>query len=155
MKTLVVYDSAYGNTERIARAIGSAIAGDVHVSHVGGLDDSSLERVDLLIIGSPTQGGKPTKAIQDFLDNIPESFLTRGCVAAFDTRLSTKWVGIFGYAAGRIAENLKARGAYLVASPAAFFVKGKEGPLKAGEVERASVWAKETAGSLSAVSARA
>ena len=35
MKVLVVYDSAYGNTEKIARAIGSAISGDVKVLRAG------------------------------------------------------------------------------------------------------------------------
>ena len=29
MKTLVVYDSVYGNTEEIAKAIGDAISGEV------------------------------------------------------------------------------------------------------------------------------
>jgi len=57
----------------------------------------------------------------------------------------TRWVGIFGYAAGKIADSLKRKGATLVASPEAFFVKGKEGSLKDGELERAASWAKEIA----------
>jgi len=63
-------------------------------------------------------------------------------VAAFDTRLPAKWVGIFGYAAGRIAESLKRNGGMLIALPEGFFVKGKEGPLKKGELEGAASWAK-------------
>lgn len=34
MKALVVYDSVYGNTEKIAKAIGGAIIGDVKVLRV-------------------------------------------------------------------------------------------------------------------------
>jgi len=64
-------------------------------------------------------------------------------VASFDTRLSAKWVGIFGYAAGKIAEKLKAKGGNPVMPPAAFFVTGKEGPLKDGETERAAAWARK------------
>jgi len=64
-------------------------------------------------------------------------------VAAFDTRLTTRLVGIFGYAAARIANSLKRNGGTLIASPEGFFVKGKEGPLKEGELERAARWAKE------------
>jgi hypothetical protein len=64
-------------------------------------------------------------------------------VAAFDTRIQAKWVKLFGYAAGRIAGRLKEKGGLLVSSPEAFFVKGKEGPLKEGELERAADWAKE------------
>jgi DNA-binding CsgD family transcriptional regulator len=49
-----------------------------------------------------------------------------------------KLVGIFGYAAGKIAGSLKTKGGTLILSPEAFFVKGKEGPLKEGELERAA-----------------
>ncbi len=143
MKALIVYDSGYGNTEKIARAIGSAITGDVQVLRVGEANPSRLESLDMLIIGSPTYGGRPTPAIQEFLSGISEAAIKGIKVAAFDTRLSTKWVGVFGYAAGKIAESLKVKGATLISPPAAFFVKGKEGPLKEGEIERAASWAKE------------
>ena len=145
MKALIVYDSAYGNTKKIAKSMGSAITGDVKVLSTGEVNPSELESIDLLIIGSPTQGGRPTPAIQDFLNKVSEPLLKGINVAAFDTRFSTRWVGIFGYAAGKIADSLKKNGATLIASPEAFFVKGKEGPLKEGELERAASWAKEIA----------
>lgn len=63
--------------------------------------------------------------------------------AAFDTRLSTKLVGIFGYAADKIATNLKSNGWTIVFPPKGFFVKGKKGPLLDGELEHAVDWAKE------------
>jgi flavodoxin len=53
MKTLIVYDSVYGNTEKIAKAIGDAIAGEVEVLRVGDVNVGDLETADLLIIGSP------------------------------------------------------------------------------------------------------
>ena len=143
MKVLIVYDSAYGNTEKIAKSIGGAITGDVKVLRAGTVNPSELESIDLLIVGSPTQGGRPTPAIQDFLNKVPKHSIKGITIAAFDTRFSTRWVGIFGYAAGRIANSLKRNGGTLIASPEAFFVKGKEGPLKEGELERAASWAKE------------
>ena len=142
MKALIVYDSLYGSTEKIAKAIGGAIAGDVRVLRVGEANHSELESIDLLIIGSPTQGGRPTPAIQEFLDKIPEATLKSINVAAFDTRLSTKLVGIFGYAAGKIASSLKAKGGTLILPPEGFFVKGGKAPLKDGELGRAAAWAK-------------
>ena len=145
MKTLVVYDSVYGNTERIARAIGGAIAGEVEVVRVGEVNSSELKTIDLLIVGSPTQGGRPTPAIRDFLDRVPEASLKDINVAAFDTRIPTRWVGVFGYAAGKIGGSLKTKGGSLVASPEGFFVKSTEGPLKEGELEHAATWAKEIA----------
>lgn len=143
MKTLIVYDSVYGNTEKIAKAISAGITGDVRILRAGEVNISELESLDLLVVGSPTQGGRPTPAIQDFLNRVSELAMKGINVAAFDTRFSTRWVGIFGYAAGRIAESLKRNGGTLIASPEGFFVKGREGPLKEGELERAAGWAKE------------
>jgi flavodoxin len=142
MKVFIVYDSVYGNTEKIANAIGSAITGDVEVLHVSKVNLSELKTIDLLIIGSPTQGGRPTPAIQDFLNKIPESSLQGINIAVFDTRMSTKFVGIFGYAAGRIASSLKGKGSTLAVPPEGFFIKGTQGPLKEGELERAAAWAR-------------
>lgn len=143
MKILVVSDSVYGNTEKIARAIGEAITGDVKVMRAGETEPAELEGVDLLIVGAPTQAGRPTPAMMDFLNKIPGSVIKGISVAAFDTRISAKWVGIFGYAAGKIASNLKKKGGNLVLNPEPFFVNGKEGPLKEGELERAAAWAQE------------
>jgi len=108
-----------------------------------GITFKALRDVDLLFIGAPTQGGRPTQPVQDFLKKIPESDIKNINIATFDTRISAKWVGIFGYAAGRIAKALKKKGAALVSDPAPFFVLGKEGPLKDGELERAAAWARE------------
>jgi flavodoxin I len=142
MKVLVVYDSVYGNTEKIAKATGEALTGEIKVLRIGEANLSDLEKVDLLVMGSPTQGGRATKPIQEFLDKIPDTSIKGVRFASFDTRLSTRFVGIFGYAAGRISNTLKNKGGTLVTAPQAFFVKGTQGPLKDGELERAATWAK-------------
>jgi flavodoxin I len=142
MKVLIVYDSVYGNTQKIAKAIGAAITGEVKVLRVDEANPSELKTIGLLIVGSPTHGGRPTQVIRDLLNKIPEASLRGINVAAFDTRISTRLVGVFGYAAGRIASNLKRKGGTLIASPQGFFVKGSKGPLKEGELERAAGWAK-------------
>ena len=144
MRALIVYDSVYGNTEKIAKAIAEAItpSNEVKVLRVGDANPSELASVNLLIVGSPTHAGRPVSAVQDFLKKIPELSLKGISVAAFDTRISKKIVGVFGYAAGRIAGNLKKKGGTLVASPVGFFVTASKGPLKEGELERAAGWAK-------------
>jgi flavodoxin len=142
MKALVLYDSLYGNTEKIAKAIGGAITGEVKVLPVAQANPDGLKSLDLLIIGSPTQGGRATKVMQAFLDIIHDTSLKGIKVAAFDTRYISKFARIFGYAAGRIAGSLKARGGTLVAPPEGFFVTGVKGPLKEGELERADGWVK-------------
>jgi flavodoxin len=143
LKVLVVYDSLYGNTEKIARAIAGAVAppDTVRMIRVGEAGAADLEDVGLLFLGSPTQGGQATKVTQAFLDNIPAGALEGVKTAAFDTRLKTKWVKLFGYAAGRIEAALKGKGATLL-PPGLFIVKGNKGPLLEGEEERAVEWAR-------------
>lgn len=144
MKVLIIYDSVFGNTEQIAQTIGNALGfqEDVEVLRVSNVKPEQLTGLELLIVGSPTQGGRPTPAIQDFLNKVSEPAIRGINVVAFDTRLSMRLARIFGYATGRIADSLKRNGGTLIASPEGFFVKGKEGPLKEGELERAASWAK-------------
>ena len=142
MNTLIIYDSIHGNTEKIAQAIGAAIGGDVQIVRVGEADVSSLAAFDLVVIGAPTHGGRPSPAMAAFLAKIPANALKGKKTASFDTRLTAKWVKIFGYAAGKIASSLKKMGATVLGSEG-FFVKKSEGPLVDGELERAAGWAKQ------------
>jgi len=64
-----------------------------------------------------------------------------GRAAAFDTQVR----GPFGSAAPEIAAALERAGYALLAEPVAFVVKGKFGPLKDGELERARQWGAELA----------
>jgi flavodoxin len=145
MTALVIYDSQYGNTEQIARAIGGAIGAEVKAVKFGEVSVAELGSCDLLFVGSPTQGGRNTMAIKGFLGNIPADTLKNVRVAAFDTRIKMKLVKIFGYAAPRIADALKSKGGNLVAPAEGFFVKSTKGPILDGELERAAAWAKAIA----------
>jgi len=150
MKVLVVYDSAYGNTEKIARAIGGAVMppDSVQVVKVDAASVVDLSGVEMLIVGSPTQGGRATQNMQTLISGIPAGTLQNVKVAAFDTRIVPKgavgrfFIRTFGYAAGRIGSVLTGKGGTQVVEPEGFIVEGKEGPLKTGEVERAAAWAK-------------
>ncbi|MBT3362798.1 MAG: flavodoxin family protein [Chloroflexi bacterium] len=148
MKALVIYDSIYGNTAEIAKAIGNGIAGEVKVVGVSEVNQQGMESLDLLVVGAPTQAGRPSQAMKDFLDQLSDSITQGVNVAAFDTRLTTRWIKLFGYAAGKIGKNLKKKGGNLLLDPEPFFVTGKEGPLKEGELERAAAWGRQIAGSL-------
>jgi len=152
VKALIVYDSVFGNTEKIAKAIGDSLA-DLQSTEVVKVSEAKLEQLQgtgLLIVGSPTRAFKPTKAIVDFLIQIPSNGLKGINVAAFDTRVNTEdvnsrilngFVRIFGYAAKPIADKMQKKGGNLVLPPEGFFVKDNEGPLKDGELERAAKWA--------------
>ncbi len=141
MKSLVIYDSFYGNTEQIARSVASAIGSGAEVCRATETSPSKLLTFDLVIFGSPTQGGRPTKPLQELIKNLPT--LKGIKVASFDTRFSNPIVKIFGFAADRIAASLTQKGGQLLAPPTWFFVETEKGPLKEGELERAAAWAQE------------
>jgi menaquinone-dependent protoporphyrinogen IX oxidase len=152
MKTLVLYDSAYGNTQHVAQAIGAVLRGAV-VRHVDQVKPEDLGQLDYLIVGSPTQPMTCTDKIRHFLDRIPPNGLRGIHVAAFDTRISIDDVPstlsrvaarlfLHRYAATPIAAALKGKGGSQVGAPEGFFVVATEGPLKAGELERATAWAR-------------
>jgi flavodoxin len=150
MKTLVVYDSIYGNTEIIAQAIGDAIPGEVEVLRVGQVTARDAETVDLLIIGSPTHVALPTEAVQGLLARIGPPAREGAKAATFDTRLTWFFLERWGgFAAPKMADTLKEKGWTLAGEPGGFFVRGlKKGPLKRGEAERAADWAQEIVASM-------
>jgi flavodoxin len=149
MKILVVYDSYFGNTEKVAQAIGEAL-GDAAVKRPGDVEAGELSGLDLLIVGSPTRAFRPSDAVKDFLKKIPSGGLKGVKVASFDTRIAREdtsnpvlrfMIGVFGYAAKPIRDKLARRGGTPVGEPAGFIVLDTEGPLKDGELERAAAWA--------------
>ena len=153
MKVLIIYDSVFGNTEKIAQAIGNSLSSkeNVETLRVNDVKPEQLIGLELLIVGSPTRVFKPIKAIMNFLNKIPLNVLKGVKVAAFDTRISTADVNsrllnilvkLFGYAAKPIAYKLEKKGGSLIIPPEGFFVKDSEGPLKDGELERAADWVK-------------
>jgi flavodoxin len=146
MNALLVYDSTFGNTETIARAVASAMEGSVDVVEAGRAP-ADLSGVRLLIVGSPTQGGRPTRATTDFITRLNPR--VQGLqAAAFDTRIDAGSRGlplrtlmkVIGYAAPKLAKALQAKGIVLAAPAEGFIVLNKEGPLEAGELERAEAW---------------
>jgi flavodoxin len=141
MKALVVFDSTWGNTEKIAQAIASGIGGSAKACRVGTKEAKDYAAVDLLVLGSPILGGRPSPAMQTYINGIPEAAARKLTIATFDTRLTAKFAKIFGYAAVRMADQLKTKGGDFRSSEG-FFVKGRSGPLADGEIERAAAWGK-------------
>jgi hypothetical protein len=160
MRALVVFESAFGNTESIARAIAEGLANHVHVDvlavDVAASDVS--DDIDLLVAGGPTQGfslsrqgtretaakqaatGLPPGRIglREWLAALPAA-REEALAATFDTRFDKPhW--ITGSAARVAAKRLRAHGYRIIAAPESFFVTGTAGPLREGELERARDW---------------
>ncbi len=132
MKSIVIYDLQYGNTERIARSIRDVLAeqGDVTLVRVADYNPGMLTGVELLIVSSPTQKFRPTDAIKGLLKGIHVGQLKGLRTAAFDTRLTQEnidgtpilphFVKLFGYAAEAIGKELQKKGGVLVLPPEGF-----------------------------------
>ena len=57
MKALVVYDSYFSNTEKIAQVIGAALEAkcEVQMSKMNEITADQIRGVELLVVGSPTR----------------------------------------------------------------------------------------------------
>jgi flavodoxin len=144
MNTLIMYDSTFGNTEHLARAMADELAyyGTVRLLRVpeGGVFERG--EADVLLVGGPTQRHRTSLAMRAFLESMPRHTLRGLAAAAFDTRYHmAAWKS--GSAAHRIASRLKRVGATLIVPPESFFVAEREGPLEQGERERAVQWAEQ------------
>lgn len=139
MSILVVYDSGFGNTKKVAEAVAEKIKGKA--KQVDDVVESDLSDIDVLIVGSPINAWRPTKKVSSFLSDLKKMSLKDVKGAAFDTRIKTRFSGD---AATRIARKMTEAGINIIGQPAGFYVKNNEGPLVEGEIDRAIDWAKKT-----------
>lgn len=149
MKCVVVYDSMYGNTEKIAKAIANAFVSSraVRADEAGA---EMLEKIDIMFIGSPTHGGRPTENILKFVDSISAGRFRNLKAGVFDTRVKYEdqnfalklLLRVIGYAGSKTAALLRGKGVEVVEPIEGFIVNGREGPLANGEIERAVKWAR-------------
>jgi flavodoxin len=139
MKALVLYDTNFGNTKVIAETIVKELWNDTKAIPVSDFDVREINGLDLLIVGSPIVGWKPSEKMEAFLATLGKDQLKGIKAATFDTRVK---IFIHGDAAKKISQKLKEAGAEIITDPQAFYVRGKEGPLFEGEKEKTTKWAK-------------
>jgi flavodoxin len=146
MNALVLYDSRYGNTERIAEVIALALQEKLptRLASIADVADctETMRDIDLLVIGGPTHRHGMSDPLKGALSCLGERALDGMRVATFDTRVHGARI-VTGSAAVRLGGLLRRRGAWLVVPPASFLVEGTAGPLGHGELEHARSWARE------------
>jgi hypothetical protein len=99
-----------------------------------------LAGVELLVVGGRTQAHGLSPALRSFLDGLSAEAVRDVATATFDAWLTwTRFLA--GSAAAAAAKRLQKKGARLMTPPKSFLVKGLEGPLVEGELERARTWA--------------
>ncbi len=153
MNVLVVVESCFGNTARVADAVAAGLRSrGATVTVVEAAVAPVPGAVDLLLVGAPTHsmglpgsatrrqaeakgGHPPATGVAEWLAALPDRPGLRA--ATFDTVTGT---GFFsGSAAKRIEKELRRR-AVNVASRQSFLVTATEGPLADGELARAEKW---------------
>ncbi|HRW35060.1 MAG TPA: flavodoxin domain-containing protein [Thermotogota bacterium] len=153
MKILIIYDSFFGNTEKIAKQLHEVLLteGATEIKQVDAFTNDDLKGVDLMVLGSPTRAFSPSPKMKTFIQNIPTARGTSQRFAAFDTRMNVNDVNNrfltflskqFGYAVEKMAKKMLKKGYEQAGKGEGFFVKDSEGPLKEGELERAVEWVK-------------
>jgi flavodoxin len=146
MNILIVYSSRFGNTERLARAIGAALEPDhaVRIVSAGDADEVRGDDVDLLIVGAPTQVRGLLLGVRGFLRTLRNRGFSGRRAAAFDTRMAGERSQT-GSASDVIAKGLRSAGCQLVVEPESFLVADFTGPLADLEEQRAATWARRLA----------
>jgi flavodoxin len=149
VKTLIVYFSKLGNTQKVAEVIADTLvqAGDARAISVDELTASSLEEVDLLVVGSPTHSWNVPKAVQEVLKKMSYEGLGGKSVTAFDTSVQM-WGPVKLLAAShRLWVMLRILGGKPLVPPQTFLVEKsartvtRRVNLRDGEIERAKAWA--------------
>jgi flavodoxin len=157
MNAIILFDTQFGNTQKIAEAIAAGLPPTISVRVQRASDITNVEAglVELLIVGGPTQRQRITTSLEAVLEATPRRSLKGSRAAAFDTRYRmAAW--LTGSAAQRIARLLKKLGAQLVVPPESFFIQQDVPPkgqkrrheieqLEPGELERAAEWARKVA----------
>jgi len=143
LKACVVFDSRYGNTEKIARSLESGIRGSGIETECLSSRDVKLERLrecDLVCVGAPTEAFTASKPIKDFIAKLEWVELSGKYAFAFDTRLDWRMPG----SAAKFIEKRLERSGLLILAPRESAVvstsRGRDGTkvttLKEGEEQR-------------------
>lgn len=171
MKALIVFESMFGNTEMVARAVAEGLGEQMQVDVVSAAEAPAplFELVDLIVVGGPTHAFSMTRSgtredavrqgahvstaadgIREWIERLhagPHSEM----VATFDTRVG-KVRHLPGSAAKSAAKSLRKLGYKPVVPPASFFVADVAGPLLEGELDRARDWGRQVASAASRTS---
>ena len=125
-KAVVIFDTRYGNTEKVARVLAKGIqrsAIDAACFNINEVQIGILGQYGFLAIGGPTHYRTVSEPMKDFLDKLEQVNLRGKYGFAFDTRVDSFWAGS---AAKFIEKKLKALGLQIVKSHSSAMVSRAE-----------------------------
>lgn len=165
MHAIVVYESHWGNTAAVARAVAEGFGPSAEVLTTDEASPDVVATADLVIAGAPVMAFNlpsdrmltsmigDTKAptppdvshpsMREWLDRLP---VGDGRSAQFETAF--RWSP--GSATGAITTKLERAGYRRLTKARRFIIKGSYGPLREGELDLARRWGAELAAAMSA-----
>ena len=110
----MIFDTRYGNTEKVARALEAGLTKSGIQTNCLGIENlriGSLNQYDLICVGGPTQYRTASKSMQEFLDALADAKLSGKLAFAFDTRRDSF---LAGSAAKYIVGKLRHQGLKII-----------------------------------------
>jgi flavorubredoxin len=146
-KAIVVYESVYGNTKRLAEAIRDGIlqAGKIEckIAKTGEIHTEELCDFDIILFGCPNHNQAPALNLMKFIDRASIVHLKGKTGGAFDTYTG----GNKGVALTKLEAELKKKmpGIRMVTSGLSAKVESRRGPLADAELTAAKEFGKKIA----------
>jgi flavorubredoxin len=131
-KTILIYESKYGNTkivaERIMQGLKTKKGMEADLKELKEVDTNKIPSYDVIMIGSPNHMGGPTRGIKKFIHKLGKLDLKKKQVAVFDTCSGDK---ALGQAVMKMEKSIaeKAPGLKILSSGLSIRVKGMKGPI--------------------------
>ena len=151
MKGIIVYDSSYGNTKKIAETMQETLKEleiEADLFYVKDANNMDAKKFDFLVLGSPTKFYTMSFAVKSFLGKVKREEWAGKPFAAFDTEnpenIQKKKTG----AAEKIADKLLDKKMSQLMPNLKSLVLGQKGPILEGEIERTKEYTKEFASKL-------
>jgi flavorubredoxin len=132
---MVIYDTKFGNTERIANSLAAGINEMGYAVDVIFVENVQLDKIteyELLAIGGPTHGFGISAPIRKFIKRLDQVDLRNKKAFAFDTKSKG---GIWGSAAKGIEKRMKEMNMNIIKRSTSAIVLGLKGPLQDGSEE--------------------
>ena len=151
MKGIVVYDTSYGNTKKVAETIAETLREsgiEVNLFHVKDVKKLSAKDYSFLVLGSPTKFGTMSFAMRGFLGKVKSEEWMNKPFAAFDTENPENVEKKQGSASEKIAAKLLEKKMNQLTPVLKALVHEMKGPLLEGEIERTKEYAKGLAAKL-------
>ncbi len=148
VRVIIIYESKFGNTKRVAETIMEGIrevqGAETVLNELKEVDLNNIAEYDVILIGSPNHYGGPTESVSEFIDKLEKLNLNGRNFAVFDTYLGK---GFFEKAAKKMEKriNEKVPGLKQISPMLSIAVEGSKGPIVEGELPKCKEFGKKIA----------